>query len=177
MDEESEGESLNTGILAPEKIDTKYLFDNSLVFLEVEAALRGGTVYRNKDTGFWHIKVPKDARPRMNDKGIRDVMAYLRGNASIVQGSSIWREERILQWIRRIGLDLLYLLHVNAQEYELESSNYYPITSMILYNIEANARKGLDGTALKLVTQSERQITTKTQDLTENVSFLKRLVG
>lgn len=175
--EEQGEEVLQTGMPAPEKIDARWLFDFDFLWLSFEANLRGGKLMRNSKTEQWEIKVPAGAKPFMNDKGVKDVMAVLRANVNMITGSSIYEEDRILTLCRQTRLDFSYMLHSKRDEYELEAEKYPMVVTTLMNAFESNLRKSMNGTALKYSLQAERILETRTQDLTPQRGWIRKIFG
>lgn len=168
---------IDTGVPAPEKVDARWLYDFDYLWLTIEAELRGGKLYRSKVTGNWTIKVKDGTRPFMNDKGIKDVMAVLRSSVNVVTGTSILGEDRVLGWCERMQYDLADMLYVKQDEYELESSKYMLLISILMVAFEGNLRKSINGRALTLAMEGERVFKTETSNTTPNPGLIGSIFG
>lgn len=167
---------MNTGIRAPDKLDSRWLFDYDYLWLSVEASFRGGRLKKDKD-GFFKFVIPRDARPFMNDRGIKDTMALLKANVNIIGASTTYTEDRILMWCERMQKDLADMLYVHMDDYALDSSKYLIVISTLMSAYESNLRKSIGSKALMYSMQAEKVIESRTRDLTPPVSFKEQIFG
>lgn len=168
----------DTGIPAPQQIDVKWLFDYDYLWLMFEANLRGGSLKRNSVTGQWEFLIPKNSKPFMNEKGIKDVIALFRANVNVISGSSIFQDEnRIYQICQVMAQDLTVLLYENLYAYELDESKFDIVITTFMTAFESNLRKSLKGMALIYALQGERVIETRTIDKTPQRGLIRKIFG
>lgn len=164
VDEKGNENVMDTGIPAPENMDTRWLFDYDYLWLSFEAKLRGGKLKRNIKTGVWEIDLKDATTPIMNEKGINDLMALFQSNVSVIQGSTIFENEggkgieRIYRLCEDMGYALLMMMQENKEEYELGEGKMMVVVLTFLNAMEANLRKSLDGKALIYAMQAEHRI-------------------
>lgn len=175
--EESEPKEIDTGMEAPEKLDARWLFDYDILWLSFEADLRGGKLKKDPKTRHWVFDIPKGAKPFMNERGIKDIIALMRANVNVISGSSIMEQDRVLQWCRRFQMDLGDLLYINMDLYELDPAKYLAVISTFMIAYEMNLRKSIGGKALMWSLQTERILRTETEDKTQQRSLLKKMFG
>lgn len=174
---EPEKEYVDTGMFAPEKVDARWLWDYELLWLKFEADLRGGSIKRNPKTENWDLVIPKDAVPFMNERGIKDVLALLKANVSVISGSSITTEDRVLQWCERMQKDLCDMLYIRMKDYELDPAKFLAVVSTFMMNYEMNMRKSIGGRALVYATQTERRSIIEQVQPSNNGGFVSRIFG
>lgn len=173
---------LDTGIPAPEKIDTRYIFDYDYLWLGFEAKLRGGKLKRNPKTASWEIDLKDHSKAIMNEKGINDLMALFQTNVSIIQGSTIFENdqnqgiERIYRLCEDMGYALLMMLQENKEEYEIGEGKMMVIVLTFLNAMEANLRKSLNGEALKYITQAEHRVISEDATKQPPTPMLRRFI-
>lgn len=173
---------LDTGQPAPEKIDTRFIFDYDYLWLNFEAKLRGGKLRRNSKTGSWEIDLKDHAKAILNEKGINDLMAFFEANVSIIQGSTIFENdqgqgiERIYRLCEDMGYALLMMLQENKEEYELGEGKMMVIVLTFLTAMESNLRKSLNGDALKYSLQAEHRVISEDATKQPAVPILRRFI-
>lgn len=162
MSEQLEEEKpIDTGVSAIGNIDARWLWDYDLLWLQFEAALRGGKLKKNPETLTWEIHLIKGAIPFMNDKGIKDFLALMRANVNVVTGSSIMTEERAMKLCEIMSLTILKMLQNNKVEYDIPESKLYTVHRTFMNAYESNIRKSIQGIALKMAMQTERRVITE----------------
>jgi hypothetical protein len=146
---------------SPHMVSTQWIMDYRYMWAEVEANFRGGYLEWDEINKRWNRIIPKKAMPFMNDRGINDVMTLMRTNCSIITGTSIMKEDRVMRLCEDTGNSLLIMLQNNREEYEIAEGKFEAIYTTFMNVFEANMRKSIDGRALLLLTQSERIIETR----------------
>lgn len=160
-EEDPPGRYEQTGVMAPEVMDVKWIWDYDYLWLRVEAEMRGAKLRRNANSKMWEIDTKGATAPFLNEKGIREVMALLRANCNIVTGSSHFTEDQILNRCLMMAHTLLKYLEINAIEYEIKPGNQEIVAVTFMNAFEANLRKSLGGRALMAALQGERSLETK----------------
>lgn len=147
---------IDTGFYAPEKVDSKWLFDYDYIWLQFEAHMKGGTLYRNPKTETWFFEREEGTFPFMNDRGIKDIMALLRANVNIISGSSWLTEDRVMVLCLDMANALLKMLQNNRLDYDLSESKMQVVVETFMNAYELNLRKSVGGKALIYSMQSEK---------------------
>jgi len=165
-------ETIETGYSPPSEKEARWLFDYTMFLLQLRAKLLGGYLIEDPQKGMV-IKVPKGSKPFMNVEGVEDTIAIVNGFVEgKIQGLTILDEERVLTWCRELHRKLALLYYLNMEKYELKPAKASLVIRMVCNLFESNFRKSIGGMSLRLIGQTERIVTHKT----ESKGLLRRII-
>ncbi len=162
---ETEGRVEEESYNPPEEKEVRWMFDYRLLVYELKAKLKGGYVEEDKKTGAIKIKVPKGAKPLMNEEGIEQtialISAFIDGR---IYGLSIYDEDRVMIICRYLMRKLSDFYYVNMEKFDLTPDKATIVISIILNLFESNLRKSLAGMGMRVIGSSERVIVKEGDD-------------
>lgn len=96
----------------------------------------------------------KELKPRMKKAGVEKLMLELRSRMSIDKVLSNLREQKINLIVRQVGEVILQFLWFNADEFDIDESEFESITWIIVHNVDIFLRRALLGVENKLLNKS-----------------------
>lgn len=155
---DSDFSRVDTGQYAPSKDVDKDLIDFEFLWLNFEAHILGGSVERDEKTGNWVKRIPKGAKPYLNEKGVKDILTMFKMTVNPITGYGITLQDRVQLWCERFQKSLATMLYVNRREYEIEEGKYSIIIDAFMFVFEMNASRSIGGKGLIYKYQSEHRV-------------------
>lgn len=153
-------ETIATDYSPPSLSESRWIYDYTLLYWEIKAALIGGWVTEDKK-GNYVIKRPKNAKPIMNSLGIEETITDINAMVTKIQALSIYTEERIFEICWSIADSIVHSLYINMERYEITPEKARKIRDIIMSLIESNMRKSIQGRSMLMIGQTERIIETR----------------
>jgi hypothetical protein len=154
-------EVIDTHYRPPLDERARWLFDYTRLYWELKAKLLGGWLVTDEKSGSFKIERPRRAVAFMNDRGVEQTMAVVNGFITIVQGTSIYDEQRIYALCFEFNEKLNLYYYQNMDDFDLPPDRASLVIRLIVDGFEANMRKSIGGASLKIIGSTERVIETR----------------
>ena len=121
--------------------------DSSEIMRDVEHYLR--SEYYNEKKGAWEIK--PGGRPLINDTGINNLMALVRGHLDKNMALTYFTEEQIFNIIMRpLAINLVFNIRNHWEDYDLDKANADLVMDIILDSVFASVMRSREGATIHL---------------------------
>lgn len=128
---------------------------------------------KDEKTGEW--KPRQGARPILNDTGVYDLMAWLRGTLHKVIPLTYLEEKDVTRMAKQIRIGIVLLLYQNYRYYEVDPSYLDYIVNLVDHNCYAVLRKAFKD--LQRKHQSEQISINRNENIMQNQRNKFRLFG
>jgi len=124
------------------------LTDIEALIDRIDAYLRGQTIYKDVDGLYKRRQI---AKPFLSDEGIQEILKLMRMRLDpIVYSASVLDMAFIRTEVLIFNHEIALLLARKAKEWNLNWAYYNPIINYLVTALEAQYRKGLAGTFLRM---------------------------
>jgi hypothetical protein len=153
---------MNQGSAMMGQYDSKlilWMLDPTTIIDEIKNQLKGVVIVKKWDKeSNSYVDVPKKvAEPLINNIGINNLIYLLNFHLGKHAGTTVLREDTIVEMTKQFGKDITLLLMEKWQNFGMDFSTITPIRNAIVRIVYMSLMRSKDGTFLDALTKTYRE--------------------